>query len=625
MLRKLILIFFIFFINLFISANAEEVTKINSINFDNSDNIIFLGTSTKAQYVNVKMLKLSKPDRLVFDIENAVLTRPNSSWTIKNSGIEQVKLSQFSTEPNSVRMVIEYNKSFNPHKLKIYNVKNNLLFVYNKKILPQINLRSIYNDNSNSTDGYYEYTQFTENSKDTKNTDNTTQVRSPEAIEIQKAFNAEGILNRKSTLEATITKQEDTKLKSAFTVTRIDIKRGNALIRGIGSISIESSFIVNEPKRLVFDLPNTCVSPEIRNKEFILSENETIKIGQFEPTKARIVVTSENAEKFRPIYSYDSQSIFLAHDDRILGLKLFDKTSAIYTYETKKFNDTQDAIQLTFTEPIIHSIKKVDNTVEINLYNSSGFDHEAYQKSLNSEVLAKLRTEPLTPSGIKMIIPLKKNTKLNYQQSFDNKRLRLTMVSTKEEISSSKPRRSIISRNPNVRTVIIDAGHGGTDVGATREGYNEKDLTLDISKRLETILKKKGLNVLMVRDDDVYVSLEDRVAFSEDNDGDIFISIHVNSSVKPDANGLETHYYTPQSYDFAQVVHREFASAINSKDRGLFKSKFYVINHTTCPSILVETGFISNPEEREELLKKERRQKTAEAIAKGILKYLGKE
>ena len=145
-----------------------------------------------------------------------------------------------------------------------------------------------------------------------------------------------------------------------------------------------------------------------------------------------------------------------------------------------------------------------------------------------------------------------------------------------------------------------------------------------MSKRLATILKKKGFNVLMVRDNDSYVSLQDRVTFTEKNQGDLFVSIHVNSSVTPEGNGLETHYYTPQSYEFAQIVHKEFANAIDSKDRGLFKSKFYVINHTTCPSILVETGFISNPEERKELMTTQRRQKTAEAIAKGILKYLGK-
>lgn len=624
MLRKIILLFFIIFLNLFISVNAEEVTKINSINFDNSDNIIFLGTSTKAQYINVKMLKLSKPDRLVFDIEDSILTRQNSSWSFKNSGIEQVKLSQFSTEPNVVRMVISYNKNFNPHKLKLYKINNNLLFVYNKKILPQINLRSIYNDN-NTADGYYEYTTISEDVKDTLVSGTATEIPQ-QVIDIQKAFNSDGELQKSTIKRDDFVQARDSILKTAFSINKIDVKRGNALIRGVGTISMEAPFVVTNPKRLVFDLPNTYVNPEIRNKEYILSENETIKIGQFEPTKARIVVTSDDAEKYRPIYSYDSQSIFLAHDDRILGLKLFDKTSAIYTYQTRKYSDTQDALQFIFTEPIIHSIKKFDNKVELNLYNASGFDHETYKKSLNSEVLARLRTESLGEYGIKVIVPIKKTTKLHYQESFDNKQLRLTIFTPKdEEISSTRSKSSIITKNPRIKTIVIDAGHGGTDVGATRDGHNEKDLTLDMSQRLATILKKKGLDVLMVRDTDVYVSLEDRVAFSENYGGDLFVSIHVNSSVTEDGHGIETHYYTPQSYDFAQVVHKEFASQIKSKDRGLFKSKFYVINHTTCPSILVETGFISNPEERAELLTKERRQKTAEAIAKGILKYLGKD
>ena len=261
----------------------------------------------------------------------------------------------------------------------------------------------------------------------------------------------------------------------------------------------------------------------------------------------------------------------------------------------------------------------------INLYNASGFDHEAYKKALYSEVMAKLRTEALPQGGIKLIIPIKKTTKLHYQQSFDNKQLRLTVFTPKEEsISASRPKSSIITKNPKIKTIVIDAGHGGTDVGATRDGHNEKDLTLDMSQRLATILKKKGLDVLMVRETDVYVSLEDRVAFSEDYGGDLFVSIHVNSSVTEDGHGIETHYYTPQSYDFAQVVHREFASQIKSKDRGLFKSKFYVINHATVPAILCEIGFLSNDAERNELITESRKQKTAKAIAAGMMEYLKK-
>lgn len=623
MLKKLILIFFILIINLFNFVSAEEVLKINSINFDNSDNMIFLTAASKVMYINVKSMKLSNPNRISFDIENAILTKPNSSWSLKNSDITQVKLSQFTTNPNVVRLVITYNKNFNVNKLKLYRIDNNIVFAYDKKTFNNKFLSTIYDDEK-STNNYYEYTTISEDAK-TTNANGEAYIKTPEAIAVQNAFNNKNELVKKTPTYVQTSKPKAQKLKSKFYVNRIDVKRGNALIRGIGTIAIESPFVISNPTRLVFDMPNTYVAQEIRNKEYVLGENETIKIGQFEPTKARIVVTSEDVEKFRPIYSYDSQSIFLAHDDRILGMKLYDRTSAIYTYSAKKVNDTTDALHFVFTEPIIHSIKKFSNRLEINLYNSSGFDHEAYKRNLNSEFLAKLRTDKLPYVGIKIIVPIKKTTNINYQQSFDNKQLKVIFETPKEAEIKTSPAPAIIKKNPNVKTIIIDAGHGGSDVGATREGIYEKDLTLDMSKRLATILKKKGFDVEMVRTNDTYVSLQDRVLFTEKNKGDLFVSIHVNSSVTPEGNGLETHYYTPQSYDFAQAVHKEFASAINAKDRGLFKSKFYVINHTTCPSILVETGFISNPEERKELMTTERKQKTAEAIAKGILKYLGKD
>ena len=146
MLKKLIFLILIFIINFFNIAQGEELLKIKSINFDNSDNIIFLTASNKVQYINVKTMKLSNPDRIAFDIENAILTKPNSGWTFKNSAIKQVKLSQFTTNPHVVRMVITYDKSFNLKKLKLLRIDNNLVFVYNNKLFTQSNFRSVYND-----------------------------------------------------------------------------------------------------------------------------------------------------------------------------------------------------------------------------------------------------------------------------------------------------------------------------------------------------------------------------------------------------------------------------------------------------------------------------------------------
>lgn len=618
MFKKLLILVFILALNIFTSgAFASNPVKINTVNFDNSDNMIFLGSLTQTPVdLPVKMSKLSNPNRIYFDIENAVLTRPNSSWSFKNSLIRQVKLSQFSTDPHVVRMVIYHNNNLDPSKIKLLKIGANLVFTYKDEFLKQNFLGNIYREQKSQEQDYYEYTTYSEDPKTVGETSEL--VRQNEAVsQINGAFKQQNSVETQA-----IRKEPDLKLKSKYYVNRIDVKRGNALIRGVGQISIENPIIVSNPTRLVFDLPNTYVAQEIRNKDYILSENETIKVGQFEPTKARVVITSEDVAKFRPIYSFDGQSIFFAHDDRILGMKLFDQYASIVNYVAKEQNNITDILQFNFTAPAIHSIKRYNNRVEVALYNSSGFNHDAFKASLKSERLAQLKTDKMPYVGIKITIPLKALATVEYNESFDNRQLQLIMTSPKEAEIKSSPPPSVIKRNPNVKTIVIDAGHGGTDVGATREGIYEKDITLDISKRLADILTKKGYNVEMTRRTDVYVGLKERVIFTADHKGDLFVSVHVNSSVSPEGNGIETHYYTPCSYDFAQVVHRQLANAIASKDRGLFKSKFYVINNDIAPSILVETGFISNPEERSSLLTEARKQKTAEAIADGIIKYI---
>ena len=90
-----------------------------------------------------------------------------------------------------------------------------------------------------------------------------------------------------------------------------------------------------------------------------------------------------------------------------------------------------------------------------------------------------------------------------------------------------------------------------------------------------------------------------------------------------DPCGIETHWYHDHSKPLAEVVHKHMVKQIPSaKDRGLFKSKFYVINHTTAPAVLCEIGFLSNQEERNELITDSRKQRTARAIAEGIIEYL---
>ena len=126
----------------------------------------------------------------------------------------------------------------------------------------------------------------------------------------------------------------------------------------------------------------------------------------------------------------------------------------------------------------------------------------------------------------------------------------------------------------------------------------------------------------MTRSDNSTVSLQERVDIAEGKDEDIFVSIHVNSSESTSPTGVETHYYHDYSYNLAKYIQAGLAKYVTeSPNRGLIKSRFYVINHTTKPAVLVEIGFISNEKERMQLVSADRQDRTAKAIAEGVVNY----
>ena len=230
--KKVLIFLFVIVVNLFCgSAFAQNVIKINTINFDNSDNLIFIGTLNAPNTpINVKTGKLSNPNRIYFDIENAVLTRPNTSWSFKNSKLRQVRISQFSTNPHVVRMVIYYNNDLDVSKTRLYKLGSNLIFLYKKDLFKQDFLTNIYREQKDTSSDYYEYTSFSEDPKEIPQPQATETVRPDGTVsQIQNAF-------KDGNIQQTARIEKNFKLKSRYYVSRIDVKRGNALIRGIGHI-----------------------------------------------------------------------------------------------------------------------------------------------------------------------------------------------------------------------------------------------------------------------------------------------------------------------------------------------------------------------------------------------------
>ncbi|HEY9719656.1 MAG TPA: N-acetylmuramoyl-L-alanine amidase, partial [Trichormus sp.] len=178
---------------------------------------------------------------------------------------------------------------------------------------------------------------------------------------------------------------------------------------------------------------------------------------------------------------------------------------------------------------------------------------------------------------------------------------------------------------PGVKTIVLDAGHGGSDPGAQRGDVQEKDLTLGITEKLKQLLEASGAHVIMTRSDDTFVSLEDRVKTTNQLMPDLFLSVHINAleSVS-DIHGIETYYQTDQSRSLADAVHQSLVAALSAPDRSVRKARFYVINHTPVPAVLAEVGFISNKDERSKLASTDYQQQVAQALAQGVMVYLTK-
>ena len=174
-----------------------------------------------------------------------------------------------------------------------------------------------------------------------------------------------------------------------------------------------------------------------------------------------------------------------------------------------------------------------------------------------------------------------------------------------------------------VGRVVIDAGHGGHDRGAATGLTYEKHLALDVARRLEAYLKEQGIRTTLTRERDQFISLPRRVKIANSTSRAIFVSIHFNSASNRSATGIETFYSsrTKGSYTLASMVQSAAIYKTGSRSRGVKHGTFHVLSQNKRPAILVECAFLSNSSDRYRALSPSYRQKMAEAIAMGIIKY----
>lgn len=204
-----------------------------------------------------------------------------------------------------------------------------------------------------------------------------------------------------------------------------------------------------------------------------------------------------------------------------------------------------------------------------------------------------------------------------------------------------------LPRGRTIQTVAINAGHGGRDPGNLASSREEKTFTLALAQELERLLRQAGLRVVQVRDRDVYVPREDRPRRARQRGADLYVSLHFNATPggESGAAGLETYCLTPagagstndrsgtsgrsmtgNSYDreniqLAYQIHRAVLGETGLQDRGVRHARFKELTLAEMPAVLVEGGYMTNPEDARRIFSETGRSKYAQAIADGILAY----
>ena len=194
------------------------------------------------------------------------------------------------------------------------------------------------------------------------------------------------------------------------------------------------------------------------------------------------------------------------------------------------------------------------------------------------------------------------------------------------------------------KIVYLDAGHGGYDPGASYFGISEKSLTLAIQSRVKAKLEAEGYQVVTTRTSDTYVDLADRSRAANASESDIFVSIHINASGSSAAQGIETYYYQPyaeypsrinaayhanptrlsMSDTLANAIQSSLINATGAQNQGVKRQTFAVLRETTAPAVLLELGFLSNPQEAARLNTSAYQETLANAIVAGIKSYYEK-
>lgn len=279
-----------------------------------------------------------------------------------------------------------------------------------------------------------------------------------------------------------------------------------------------------------------------------------------------------------------------------------------------KGGDEFDSVSISLTGRVAYKswMEINPSTIKVELYNTQSNTNWITQLT-SAKAVKNVWYEQVESDIVQITIELVKKQHYGYSIGYNGRSLLL------------KIRR--VPAIPDIRkmTIAIDAGHGGTNTGASgvTSGISEKNYTLLFAKELQKILKKQKIKVLMVRETDTTIDNKDRVLWAQQNNPDLFISFHLNSSGRNTVKGVSTYYKHVAYRSFTQSILKRLLAIKNLAEFGNIGSfNFQPVQPTDYPSCLVEVAFLSNEEDEKMILDPKFRYKVAYQVYLGIMDWV---
>jgi len=263
--------------------------------------------------------------------------------------------------------------------------------------------------------------------------------------------------------------------------------------------------------------------------------------------------------------------------------------------------------------PVPITVQQGDKTLTLTLHNTTAQTDTI--RLDDDPLIQRLDWQQITPNQIEYKFHLKSEQQWGYDLKYEGTSLILSL--------RHPPNKTV---DLNGIKILLDPGHGGEELGSKGPtGYPEKNVNLVVSQLLKQELLRRGATVYMTRETDKFLSLEDRVAMINQLKPDMAFSIHYNAL--PDNGdaintaGVSTFWYHPQAHNLAVFIHNYLVKNLNRPDYGIFWNNLALTRPHTAPTVLLELGFMINPEEFEWIINQQEQQKLVQAIASGISQW----